>query len=129
MPSVLDFLTESTWIKGSYARTALGITRYGNAPDACEWCLDGALQRFLGDEFVQYVVLWSSRPITVPYLDVLFSVVFPGLARDTISTRRMRRMLIEWNDEPGRTFAEVADAIRKAESLLQAANSPDNSRT
>lgn len=92
--TVAELLTdESKWTQGTYARDAGGDSVLCREAKACRWCLLGAMR-----------VVYGGHRSTG------FDSAFRRL-RDAIG----RHVPVhEWNDTPGRTFAEVRAAIEKA---------------
>lgn len=82
-------LIEQGWTQGHYARNAEGDVADLMDNDACTFCLRGAIYRVTGYDEGKYL----------PIIQLLNSRVysFPGI--------------INWNDAPGRTKAEVLDLI------------------
>lgn len=78
------------WTQGEDARNAFGNPVPFGHPDACCWCLSGAIR-----------ALWLSG------LDA---------GRWFCFADRFAGDFISWNDAPGRTFAEVVAALEKVAS-------------
>jgi hypothetical protein len=78
------------WTKNAVARNQYGAAiPHTHDPDACKWCLYGALLRVYGSG--NY---W-------PFEDKLLKT----LGRETVAP---------WNDDPERTHAQVLEAVTKA---------------
>ena len=84
----------SGWTQGARARDIHGMTVLAVSPDAVSWCLTGALS--------------ASDLVT---------------ERDLFRMRRECRGLVgdgltDWNDDPGRTQAEVVELLERVEALV-----------
>ena len=86
-----ELLTDERWIQGNSSQDAAGIEIYPDVPAACRWCTDGGLQKIAGDD-----------------IDVCED------ARLAILNVLGDKTLEDWNDEPGRTAADVRALLRKA---------------
>ena len=87
---VRDLLTdESKWCKLDYARNKFGKGIDCDHPNACSWCLVGAIRKCYPDEHYDKVRMMYRLPVIQP----------SGVTG--------------WNDAPERTFAEVRKLIEE----------------
>lgn len=85
---------ESKWTQHAAAKSVTGDQAMPDGNSAVRWCLEGASVRCGGD-------------VNGPWTDILCSAA-PSCDRDDVAW---------WNDTPGRTFAEVADALDRSIAL------------
>lgn len=79
-----------SWIQGAYARHANGNVIGARSTNATCFCVDGVIQHVTVDDFTSYFAA----------CDRLTQVVGDNI--------------INWNDDPSRTQAEVVVALREA---------------
>ena len=95
-------LVEQGWTQRTTARTASGNQCDSASPFACKWCAVGAIER-AGCES-----RYSRTDKAV------------ALVRDAVEPSAFPfQFLSEWNDERGRTQAEVVAAFRRAIELAK----------
>lgn len=87
--------TPGKWTQGASARTWLGTATMAHAPEAARWCLSGACR--------------AEKPVRHANADRLATLL--GFS----TTLRM----IQWNDAPTRTHAEVLSRIEDAIKRLE----------
>ncbi len=90
-------MDDSKWCQGAYAIDAKGNAVGEDSDDVCRWCLMGAIYKCY--------CYWSTSGIQQDIHDI---------------AKKMASIIgnysfIEWNDDPKRTFAEVREAILKAD--------------
>lgn len=93
-------LVERGWLQHEFACDRLGLPVRPTSPDACAWCLTGALGRAFDD---LGIVHWRQS-----------NAVFFEIGRFLPAVPE------EWNDEFERTQADVADALHAAATGLAA---------
>ena len=93
-------LTDENWIQGNSSRDERGNEIYPDLPAACRWCTDGALVKIAGPD---ESVLHDEAQAAV--LDVVEKMGFQSVE--------------DWNDQPGRTAADVRKVLLKAADLYE----------
>ena len=93
-------LVEEGWCQGVAARTFSGFAVTPNDPDACSWCLTGAISKAAGG---------SETDLDIKVLHIVFHHLF-GRPPDVYHKRTYS--VSEWNDFPGREKAEVLKVLR-----------------
>lgn len=91
-------LVERGWTQRNYARNSAGNVCLTTSPDACSFCLFGAIKRAgrdagMTDEQIDKLDGFAGQ----------VGLVTPGIKSS---------MLASWNDHPGRTKEEVAGFLR-----------------
>lgn len=97
-PNILDRVAdrlEQGWTQGFYSCDANGVNAQFKNHTAVSWCFEGALLYEAGEYTKEF---WAAE----------------NAMAEVIGTKRT----INWNDNPGRTQAEVVEATRKAAELL-----------
>lgn len=87
----VEALIRHGWCQGTSARNKEGTPVFAHHPDACQWCLSGAISKAAA----AYPI-----PIEADAVQALSAVT--------------KRAIISWNDTPGRTVEEVLQVIQKA---------------
>ncbi len=80
----------ASWCQGSLARDQDGNSLGSGDPDACQWCMIGAIEKSL----------------------FITSKAFSRLER--VVKSKGFEIIADWNDAPGRTHAEVIAALKEA---------------
>jgi hypothetical protein len=75
------------WTQRAYARDGAGQPVCNHEPEACCWCLSGAVAR-------------TSRAYSAKYLSLAYQAIYAAAGVEMGG-------LIDWNDAPGRTHADV----------------------
>lgn len=88
-------LTEATWLQGARARNSRGKVIDPRSPNACQWCLYGVAMRVGGRRMVK---------------------VLAARIRAQDPDGRWQEpddafLIFAWNDDPGRSFADVKALI------------------
>lgn len=83
-----------SWCQGEFARTKSGISISAESPQACQWCLLGALQAVAQTREINTVLTWLKHQVNG---DIGF-----------------------WNDAPGRHHREVLALIAEARAAYVA---------
>ncbi len=91
-------LIEKGWTQGASARDSYGIGVYSGDPDAICWCAIGALAAVYGDSQDEYDQAFRR---VVGVLTDRLGCVYP--------------VIMQWNDAPGRTQAEVVALLKEAD--------------
>ena len=84
--------TEDQWTQGAYARDAEGRACAVGYTFVCRWCLVGAIHRCYPQDLGLAVI---------------------AAITDAMGLYNLMDNLVEWNDEPERTFAEVRELIER----------------
>ncbi len=98
---------ERGWIQGVAARSITGEPCSHSDPNACRWCLTGAVSR------AAFTNKWQD---CYPYLTAIISLL--------ASSREDARWVCVWNDQPGRTQEEVIELVNRC---IEAAQCPKTS--
>jgi len=96
---VSQFLNETNWTQGAAARNQSGEPVAPGSPDATCFCLLGAMRRC----YPGYTFDFESAMLRITHAihrRVKYSVFIP---------------VQDFNDQPGRTFDEIAEVIREAQ--------------
>lgn len=97
-------IIEQGWCRGSYATTESGEKVSVRNKDATSWCAIGALYK--AESELGWDVMMPGRKYGDRACHRLSDHLF--------GNGHIEWMISEWNDNPTRTAAEVADAMRKA---------------
>ena len=96
---------EGAWVQGAHARDVGGERCFSRDPEACQWCLVGAVSRVAHNSGEYRWIL--------PSLDTLARVGL-GVTPGTRDPRKPGQILVKWNDHPKRTHAEVLALLDRA---------------
>ena len=110
-------LVDRGWAQRALARDRRGRSVASCDPDACAWCLTGALEAACEGD--------ASDPCWPVLLDSIARHTHVAWALETqvdvrTGLRTAATKLAAWNDSPERTAADVADALRGASAELAA---------
>lgn len=98
-------LVDCGWTQGVYARNSAGNPCLTTGPDACSFCLFGAIKR-----------AGSAAGLTDAQIDRLDAFAGQvGLVTPGVKTS----MVASWNDAPGRTKEEVSGFLRLTADKVQ----------
>lgn len=87
--------TPDKWTQRAFAKTATGEITSSLAPDAKCWCLVGAIVKCYGDDGIEG---FQAR------MDVTRNLTIAAGEPDSI---------VNWNDNPSRTHAEVLELVKR----------------
>lgn len=109
----IEELLAQGWTTRAFARAADGTPRFSDDPEACSWCLSGAVNKAVGEQ----TGLMSYRDqrrfdahdqVRLPLDKALTAFgVLPGVP------------MIHWNDDPARTRAQVLGVVQAARALAK----------
>lgn len=106
--TALELLSDpNKWARGFYAYDSSGLTCCGTEPQACKWCMVGALQCVYLDRDAHNGE-WTQEELD--RLDEMYAKVMDVLKRKYAFTGNMAN----WNDTPNRTHAEVLEVLQEA---------------
>jgi hypothetical protein len=97
-------LLRKGWCQGNYARNPFGMSTSLWDPDACSWCLTGAILRSCEDNSLSYEVHKVLARIT---------------PRKFGTMKDVHNKLSSWNDHDGRTKEEVIKLVSRAITRLE----------
>lgn len=106
IPKLTDVLSDETkWTQGVLSRNNEGFDVTPHADDACRWCVIGAALRVSGDSQLTYLRVFNA----------LQKVVISYYGGSSVP---------DFNDAPGRTFAEVYAVAKRADEILAQGATP-----
>jgi len=103
---------ERGWCQGAGALDADGLTVNANNPRACRWCNLAAIWAEIPVEVSGFQALSDPSQTTIRAAEaqVMATMGWPA-TRTGVLTHQHR--LVDWNDAPERTQAEVVAALRE----------------
>ena len=108
----LDLLgRESNWTQGNEAVDDWSSTCDANDPDACKWCITGAVAHVIGNDFESESVQQIIRK-----LDVYISEIVPW-------TKGNRDSAMAFNDHSSTDHRDILDVL---ETVMEKASDPDD---